>query len=226
MKHTRWRLVCAALLLAAGPGWAAPELKNVADEKDLQVFVRLRYATPRNFTGKTIYDFSQCYLHPEVISALKKAVRLAARQKEPFTFCLWDCYRPPYAQQKLWQAVPNPSYVAPPKKGSRHTRAMAVDLTPCDFQGNPLPMPTDFDDFSPRAHMDFYDLPPAILERREALKKIMTAAGFTYTRTEWWHFDKTGWKEKPLLDFIPPKSLPSEKRGGRPKQPQKKHATR
>ena len=29
----------------------------------------------------------------------------------------------------------------------------------------------------------------------------MTQAGFTYTRTEWWHFDKTGWKNKPLLDI-------------------------
>ena len=80
---------------------------------------------------------------------------------------------------------------------------MAIDLTPCDFDGNPLEMPTDFDDFTPRAHMDYYelDLPDTILKRRETLKKIMTAAGFTYTRTEWWHFDKKGWKNKPLLNI-------------------------
>lgn len=194
--------VCAAGPVAKNPSpLEQAGLVNVASVPGLNVFVDLRYAGENNFTGKKIYDSAQCYLHKDAVAGLKKAVRLAAAQKEPFTFCLWDCYRPRAAQQKLWDAVPNPSYIAPPKKGSRHSRAMAVDLTPCDFNGNPLEMPTGFDDFSPRAHMDFYDLPADILKRRETLKKIMTAAGFTYTRTEWWHFDKTGWKQKPLLDI-------------------------
>lgn len=200
--------ISAILLLAAGPALSAREealnkagLTHVVPSAELPVFIRLRYATPHNFTGKKIYDSDQCYLHREAFLGLQKAVRLAARQKEPFTFCLWDCYRPQDAHQKLWDAVPNPSYVAPPRKGSRHSRGMAVDLTPCDFEGNELAMPTDFDSFSTRAHMDFYDLPPDVLARRETLKKIMTAAGFTYTRTEWWHFDKTGWKDKPLLNI-------------------------
>lgn len=226
------RIFCL-LLLCTAPLWGAPPAAPAADNAPgpanlaaptteeerlrqaglvdvekypgLHVFVRLRYATPHNFTGRTIYDSTRCYLQQEAAQALLKAARLAAAQKEPFTFCLWDCYRPQSAHQKLWDAVPNPSYVAPPKKGSRHSRGMAVDLTPCDFAGNPLAMPTDFDDFSPRAHMDFYDLPPDVLRRRETLKKIMTAAGFTYTRTEWWHFDKTGWKQKPLLNLPIPR---------------------
>lgn len=195
----------AALLIlplyAAAP--AGNDLIDVETVKDLPVFVRLRYATENNFTGKKIYETNKCYLHREAVDGLKKAVALAAKEKEPFTFCLWDCYRPQDAQEKLWQVMPNPSYVAPPKKGSRHSRGMAVDLTPCDFNGTPLEMPTDFDDFTPRAHMDYYelDLPDSILLRREKLKEIMTAAGFTYTRTEWWHFDKRGWKNKPLLNF-------------------------
>ncbi len=166
------------------------------------LFFDIRYATPRNFTKQKIYDSPRCFLHKDAAQALLKAVELAAKQKEPFTFCLWDCYRPLSAQKKLWQVVPNPSYVAPPAKGSRHNRGMAVDLTPCDFNGTPLPMPTEFDNFTKRAHMDFYDLPPDVLNRRETLKKIMTQAGFTYTRTEWWHFDKTGWKTNhPVLDI-------------------------
>ena len=183
-------------LFAATP--AKNDLVDVETVPDLPVFVRLRYATENNFTGKKIYDANKCYLHKEALNGLKKAVALAAQEKEPFTFCLWDCYRPQAAQEKLWQAMPNPSYVAPPKKGSRHSRAMAIDLTPCDFNGTPLEMPTDFDDFTPRAHMDYYelDLPDVVLLRREKLKEIMTAAGFTYTRTEWWHFDKRGWKNK------------------------------
>lgn len=203
MRKSLLLLLLLFELPACGANSALKEagLVDVASVSSLNVFVDLRYATENNFTGKKIYDSAKCYLHKDAVEGLKKAVRLAALEKEPFTFCLWDCYRPRAAQQKLWDAVPNPSYVAPPKKGSRHSRGMAVDLTPCDFNGNPLEMPTGFDSFSQRAHMDFYDLPEAVLRRRETLKKIMTAAGFTYTRTEWWHFDKTGWKQKPLLNI-------------------------
>ena len=197
----KWLLFLFLALPAAG---ATPEeagLQDVQAALGGAVFVHLRYATEQNFTGKKIYDFDRCYLHKDAVQALKKAVQLAAAQQEPFTFCLWDCYRPPQAQQKLWAAFPNASYVAPPKRGSRHSRGMAVDLTPCDFTGKPLPMPTDFDNFTPAAHMDNFDAPAKILRRRALFKKVMTDAGFTHTRTEWWHFDKAGWSKKPLLDI-------------------------
>ncbi len=199
MKRVLLLLLCA-LPAAAGPLKDAG-LVDVQTVENLPVFVSLRYATENNFTGKKIYSSAKCYLHKDAVDGLKKAVALAAQEKEPFTFCLWDCYRPQDEHRKLWQAFPNPSYVAMPKRGSRHSRGMAVDLTPCDFNGNPLQMPTDFDSFTKRAHMDFYDLPADVLARRETLKKIMTAAGFSYTRTEWWHFDKRGWKSKPLLNI-------------------------
>jgi D-alanyl-D-alanine dipeptidase len=202
MKYVLVLLLCA-LPAVAGPLEDA-NLVDVQTVESLPVFVRLRYASADNFTKKRIYTSSKCYLHKEAIAGLQKAVQLAAKEKEPFTFCLWDCYRPQNEHKKLWKAFPNPSYVAMPKRGSRHSRGMAIDLTPCDFNGNPLPMPTDFDNFTQRAHMDFYNLPADILARRETLKKIMTAAGFTYTRTEWWHFDKTGWKNKPLLNIVLP----------------------
>ena len=198
MKRVLLLLLCA-LPAAANPLEDAG-LVDVQTVKELPVFVQLRYATENNFTGKKIYSFTKCYLHKDAVNGLKKAVALAAKEKEPFTFCLWDCYRPQDEHRKLWQAKPDPSYVAMPKKGSRHSRGMAVDLTPCDFDGKPLPMPTDFDSFTQQAHMDFYNLPADLLARRETLKKLMQAAGFTFTRTEWWHFDKTGWKEKPLLN--------------------------
>jgi len=177
-------------------------LQDVQSVLGRKVFVRLRYATQNNFTGEKIYNFQTCYLLPEAVEGLKQAVELAAQQEEPFTFCLWDCYRPPQAQRTLWQVFPSANYVAPPTKGSRHSRGMAVDLTPCDFTGKPWQMPTDFDTFTPLAHMDNFDAPAKLLRRRAILKKIMIQAGFTPTRTEWWHFDKTGWQKKPLLDVV------------------------
>lgn len=200
MKYLLLLVSCLAWPLAAAPLGEAG-LVDVETVPDLPVFVQLRYATDHNFTGKKIYNSTKCYLHKEVIAGLQKAVVLAAQEKEPFTFCLWDCYRPQDEHAKLWAAKPNPSYVAPPKKGSRHSRGMAVDLTPCDFMGNPLVMPTDFDTFTPRAHTDYTDLPADILARRNRLLTIMKTAGFTFTHTEWWHFDKTGWKNKPLLNI-------------------------
>ena len=199
MKRVLLLLLCA-LPAAAGPLEEAG-LIDVQTVQNLPIFVNLRYATKNNFTGQKIYSSAKCYLHKDTVQGLQKAVELAAQEKEPFTFCLWDCYRPQDEHRKLWQAKPDPSYVAMPKRGSRHSRGRAVDLTPCDFKGNPLKMPTDFDSFTTQAHMDFYNLPADILARRETLKKIMTAAGFTYTRTEWWHFDKKGWKNKPLLNI-------------------------
>lgn len=199
MRKFLFVLFCALPVYGQTPQEAG--LQDVESELGGKVFVRLRYATENNFTGKKIYNFNRCYLHKDAVDGLKKAVALAAAQEEPFTFCLWDCYRPPEAQQKLWNAFPNASYVAPPKKGSRHSRAMAVDLTPCDLKGRPLQMPTDFDDFTPRAHMDNFDAPAKLLRRRAILKKIMTEAGFSHTRTEWWHFDRIGWQKKPLLDI-------------------------
>lgn len=198
MKRILWILLTTVFAYGATPQEAG--LLDVASVENLPVFIDMRYATTRNFTGQAIYPTNTCYLHPDALAGLQTAVRLAAAEKEPFTFCLWDCYRPVDAQKKLWAAKPNPSYVAPPKKGSRHSRGMAVDLTPCTFDGRPLPMPTDFDSFTLAAHTDFTDLPADILTRRNTLLRIMKAAGFSFTRTEWWHFDKTGWKHKPLLN--------------------------
>lgn len=192
-------------LFFALPAYSGPledaGLQDVSQALGNAVFIRLRYATDNNFTGKKIYDFNKCYLHKDTIAGLKTALALAAQADTPFTFCLWDCYRPQDAHLKLWQAFPNASYVASPKRGSRHSRGMAVDLTPCDFNGTPLEMPTDFDTFTPRAHMDNFEAPAKLLRRRALLKKIMEQAGFSHTRTEWWHFDKKGWKQKPLLNI-------------------------
>ena len=199
MKRFFW-LLFWALPLSAGPLEDAG-LVDVQTVEDLPVFVSLRYASTDNFTKKRIYASDKCYLHKEVIEGLKKAVALASKEETPFTFCLWDCYRPQNEHVKLWAANPNPNYVASPKKGSRHSRGMAVDLTPCYYSGIPLDMPTDFDNFTVRAHMDYQKLPKEVLQNRETFKRIMQEAGFTFTRTEWWHFDKRGWKKKPLLNI-------------------------
>ena len=109
-------------------------------------------------------------------------------QEKGFGLKLLDCYRPRPIQQKLWDKVPNPSYVTPPKKGSMHNRGRAVDLTLVDAHGQELDMGTPFDYFGPRAHHTHTDLPDAVLQNRQLLKGTMEAYGFRSIRTEWWHY--------------------------------------
>ncbi|HEX6201520.1 MAG TPA: M15 family metallopeptidase, partial [Thermoanaerobaculia bacterium] len=120
----------------------------------------------------------------------------------------WDCYRPFSVQERFWQLVPDEDYVAKPARGadgrpaegSRHNRGAAVDLTLADAAGEPLPMPTAYDDFSHRAHRTLPGATPEQAANARRLEAAMEAEGFTGLPTEWWHYDGPGWREHPLLD--------------------------
>lgn len=154
----------------------------------------LRYATANNFVQAPVYPCGRCFLQPAAASALEKVV-LELKTKG-YRLKLLDCYRPAPAQQKLWDKVPNPDYVAPPAEGSMHTRGVAVDLTVIDTSGREIDMGTPYDFFGPEAHQDYLALPESVLFNRLLLRNAMEAAGFQAIRTEWWHFS--------LRDAMPP----------------------
>ena len=154
-------------------------------EKD-SIQVDMKYAGTDNFVEEQMYECSRCLLRPEVAQALLKAQKDIGRKA--YKLKVLDCYRPRPVQQRLWDKVPNASYVTPPKKGSMHNRGTAVDLTIVDAEGRELDMGTEFDFFGKRAHHDYYDLPKEVLENRELLKSTMKKAGFLPIRTEWWHY--------------------------------------
>ncbi len=150
------------------------------------ILVDMKYAGTDNFVEEQMYECSRCLLRPEVAQALLKAQKSIARKG--YKLKVLDCYRPRPVQQKLWDKVPNASYVTPPKKGSMHNRGTAIDLTIVDEQENELDMGTAFDFFGKKAHHDFYDLPDQVLKNRRLLKETMKSAGFLPIRTEWWHY--------------------------------------
>ena len=113
---------------------------------------------------------------------------------------LFDCYRPLSIQRVLWELVPDERYVANPAQGSRHNRGAAVDLTLADASGRALPMPTEYDSFTERAHRDWTGGDPEHLANRNRLEAAMTAEGFEPLPTEWWHFDAPGWERHAVLD--------------------------
>ncbi|MEZ4911258.1 MAG: M15 family metallopeptidase [Saprospiraceae bacterium] len=151
------------------------------------IVLDIKYATRNNFTKQKIYDCPKCFLRPEVSLKLMDANRYL-NEKYKYALKIFDCYRPKPYQQKLWDVVPNPSYVTPPHKGSMHSRGTAVDLTIIDSLGNELDMGTPYDFFGKEAHMDNKNLAPQVLKNRALLRKVMENYGFQGIRTEWWHF--------------------------------------
>jgi zinc D-Ala-D-Ala dipeptidase len=188
----------ALLALAAGLASAEPT-KGLVDAAALipGLSLDIRYATPDNFTKAALYPAAVCWLSPKAAKALAKVAR--DLRSDGLRLKAFDCYRPLSIQRKLWALVPDERYVADPAKGSRHNRGMAVDLTLTDDQGRALPMPTDYDDFSEKAHRGAPAMPEAA-RNRARLEKAMARRGFVGLPTEWWHFDLKGWERAPLLD--------------------------
>lgn len=197
MIALRVALFLLAVTPSAPPATPAPQLVDAAAAIP-GLRLDIRYATPKNFTGRALYQRARCLLRPAVVERLARAQQAAAAQG--FGLKVYDCYRPLSVQRAMWTLVPDERYVADPAKGSRHNRGAAVDLTLVDAAGRELPMPTAFDDFSARAHRDYDDLPPPVLANRATLERIMIDAGFSGLPTEWWHFDADGWEQYQVLD--------------------------
>lgn len=151
------------------------------------VHIDLKYASADNFTGKPVYRANaKCYLQTDAAATLARAVGLAKTQGYRFT--IFDAYRPPEAQWKLWEHTPDPHFLADPRKGSPHSRGVAIDLTLCRWDFTPLDMGTAFDEFHPRSHHGNLDVNAQAQRNRLILMGIMTSAGWDFYRNEWWHY--------------------------------------
>lgn len=158
----------------------------------------IRYATADNFTGRVIYPTAKCYLRQEVAHRLVNVQRYLKGQG--LRLVLFDCYRPLSVQKRFWEIMPDERYVANPKKGSRHNRGAAVDVSLADMKGNYLEMPSKFDDFSEKAHRDYMGASKTAIKNRQVLEDAMVKFGFEPFPTEWWHFDASGWQRFPISD--------------------------
>lgn len=192
-------IVLLAAPLRAQP--AAPELVDIG-KIDPTIVIDLRYKTERNLTHRALYP-------PQMPALLRPGVaeRLVAAQKflraHGCGLKIWDAYRPMRAQRLLWQLAPNGSYVADPKSsvGSMHTRGVAVDATLVDKSGRDVPMPTDFDSFTPAAMIVYQGDNALVRSNLKILQRAMARSGFYGLRTEWWHFAaEDWWKYSPIAE--------------------------
>lgn len=167
---------------------------------DDSILVDLRYATADNFTGKILYDADAC-----AILRQETAAKLHAAQSEfqtlGYRLKVWDAYRPLPVQREMWKAYPHSGFVASPKNGSIHNRAAAVDVTLVDEEGIEVPMPTEFDDFTPRAAIAYSGGSQESRNNRDLLARVMGKNGFKRIRREWWHFEDINGKKYPLQEI-------------------------
>lgn len=163
------------------------------------ILLDIRYATQNNFTRIRLYRAARCLLRASV--ARKLSLVQQDLEKRSLGLKVYDCYRPLSVQRRMWRFFPNPRYVANPAIGSRHNRGAAVDLTLVDRNGNELEMPTEFDNFTVRAHRNYRGGSYRSRQNRQLLKSIMEKHGFNSMPTEWWHFDADGWRNFSILDL-------------------------
>ncbi|MDB5167270.1 MAG: D-alanyl-D-alanine dipeptidase [Candidatus Saccharibacteria bacterium] len=161
----------------------------------------LRYATTNNITGRVLYPEAKAFLVPDAAMALKKVhMDLGSRG---LGIMVWDAYRPLSVTHALYNATPESQkhYVADPEEGSRHNRGTTIDQTLFNLaSGQPLKMPTDFDDFSEHASPNFDEPDQERRRNRDLLIGQMEKHGFIVNEHEWWHYDWHEWADYPVLD--------------------------
>ena len=170
------------------------------------IFVDLRYSTEFNFTNQKIYDFSDVWLR---YGTVKKLALVQEELKQSGLYLkIWDGFRPPSAQFRLWNVCPDPIYVSNPNNGfSSHSRGNTVDITLVYADGTELVMPTGFDDFSELADRDYGDCSKEAAANAILLEELMKKYGFKPYSGEWWHFSDS--QSYPVdEDFEPVEATP------------------
>lgn len=185
---------CADIRGAASNPSALVDLQTL----DTSFILDIRYSTKNNFTKTVLYPVAKAKLRRIAAESLV-AVQQELRSKG-LGLKIFDAYRPLSIQWKLWEVVPDENFVADPRKGSKHNRGAAVDLTIIDSTGKELEMPTGYDDFSEKASHDYTDISAEASKNRALLKDVMTRRGFHPIRSEWWHYDFQGWERFEILD--------------------------
>lgn len=198
----------ALMLLVAAPpgGLEAPVPRATRDFVDLQALeptIRLdiRYATADNVLGRPLYPSARAFLRGPVAEALLRVHRsLAARG---YGLVVFDAYRPWSVTKVLWDETPpaKRGFVANPARGSNHNRGCAVDLSLYALaSGEPVPMPSGYDEMTPRSASDFPGGTAEARAHRDRLRAAMEAEGFRVEHHEWWHFNHRDCPRYPVHD--------------------------
>lgn len=155
----------------------------------------VRYATSNNLVGRPVYKEARAFLQRPAAEAL---VQVNNEFKQiGYRLLIFDGYRPWSVTKLFWDITPVESkkFVADPKKGSRHNRGCAVDLSLYDMTtGKEVSMPGVYDEQTERSYPNYTGGNEEQRKMRDLLRSKMEAHGFTVYDYEWWHFDYKDWR--------------------------------
>lgn len=174
---------------------------------DPTIRLDIRYATANNFAGQRVYTQARAFLQRPAAEALVRVHRKLEAQG--LGLLVFDGYRPWSVTKIFWDITPpdKRNFVANPRSGSKHNRGCAVDLTLFDRKtGKALPMPSEYDEFSERAYVDYAGGTDEERRNRDLLRAAMEAEGFAVVPHEWWHFDYKDWRRY-RIENVPFESL-------------------
>lgn len=166
------------------------------------VKLEIRYATPDNFMRRPVYKEARAFLQKPAAEALVRAHQKLLDQG--YGLLIFDGYRPWSVTKAFWDATPADKkiFVADPKKGSKHNRGCAVDLTLFDLKsGKEVTMPGAYDEMSERSDINFRGGTEESRRLRDLLRSAMEVEGFKVYEPEWWHYDYKDWQQYPILNI-------------------------
>jgi D-alanyl-D-alanine dipeptidase len=155
----------------------------------------LSYAKSDNFLKREFYHkfgIDACLVHRDMLPKMAALERILYERN--LRAVMFDCFRPQEAQEYMWSLNPNRKFLADPKKGSLHSKGLAVDIGLADKDGVKIEMAAAVDSFGRSSSHDYKCRPEdkAKCDARELLKSIMERAGFRAIRHEWWHYQWPG----------------------------------
>jgi len=158
------------------------------------------YAGTNNFLKRKIYPTADLFMRAPAAHALVKVSEIL--RKKGYGLLLFDGYRPYSVTELFYEEIKDTTFVADPRKGSKHNRGMAIDLTMTDLRtGQPVLMPSGYDEASERAYHNYNGGDPQALKNRAILRDAMLQAGFQIFVYEWWHYDFRGWESCKTYDI-------------------------
>ena len=169
---------------------------------DPGVHLDIRYATADNIVGRPVYREARAFLQRPAAEALIRAHRALA--PKGYGVLVFDGYRPWSVTKYFWDHVrpDQRAFVADPKKGSKHNRGCAVDLSLYDLAtSREVEMPSAYDETTDRSSPDYTGGTPEQRARRDLLRAVMEKEGFTIEPNEWWHFNYKDWRDYPILNI-------------------------
>lgn len=185
---------------------------NLVEVKGKNFYINLMYFHERNMFRRSFYKelgIDKCFAHRDLAEKLKELDSILEEKGLILEIC--DCWRPLEVQAMMWEYLPDERYLAPPTRGSKHNKGIAIDCTlRRKSDGKNLSFPTEVDGYKEELIDEFLsgNMKPVIehlqkaslsydgddisqeqKENRDMLRSMMESIGLVSLEEEWWHYE-------------------------------------